>query len=344
MPSASEATRSDLQWAYKSFWIHSRSVPFNRGNKKKRKTAALLALTLRARMALGARERWLQAEQEQATKAPLQHVSAEMRAATRRLAPKPPASAHYHPWAQPGSNSQPWSSSGWLPESGSWIWWLSDSLVVLCEDVGAQVFQEARDWFFQAANVGQVPEDQELSRELSKRLQNVFPDIFFMSGYVCRGCAVLAVGRDLEHRRRAACLGLAALMSRQATGLTDMQQKVVKEVYETSKWLPLGALTRFYDLETQGFWQNMQMWGASEEQEVSKRALCDIRMNAQPALLKALEEHRQGYVELDLTNSSRPWKKIIHNHREEALRELRDIKRFIIAVDEQKIDPYQEWI
>ena len=314
---------------------------FDRGNKKRRKVAALLALTLRCLMASGTKERWLQAELEQAKAAPLQHVTPEMRAVARQRVPR-----------QPSAHSEPvWPSSGWVPESGSWIWWLSNNtLAVLCEDVGAQVFQQARDWFFQAANVDKVPEDQELSPELSKWMQKVFPNIFFTNRYTCQDYTVVGVGRDLEHRRRAGCLGLAALMSQQARKLTDMQQKVVKEVYENSRWLPMGPLRRFYNLETQGFWQNMEIWGASEEQEVSKRALSDIKMNAQPALLKALQEHRQelsgyrkGYVELDLTNSSRPWRKIIQNHRERAVME-RDIKRFIIAVDEEKIDPYQEWI
>lgn len=104
-------------------------------------------------------------------------------------------------------------------------------------------------------------------------------------------------------------------------------------------------LQRFYDLESRGFWQNMEMWSGCKGQEVpvfSKDGLSEIRMNAQPALLKSLENKQ--WEEIDLTTSDHPWIGIIKGHREEREKSLftrPGIKSFAIASDWNKLDPHQ---
>ena len=109
--------------------------------------------------------------------------------------------------------------------------------------------------------------------------------------------------------------------------------------------LPQEPLQRFYDIENHGFWQNMEQWSRYQEEEVpvfSKEGLSDIRMNAQPALLRSLETRQ--WVEIDLTTSGRPWIGIIKGHREEREKALTRprIKSFAIASDWNLLDPHQE--
>lgn len=130
----------------------------------------------------------------------------------------------------------------------------------------------------------------------------------------------------------------------QLTQLTEVQKSVVDEVSK-SGWFPQEPLQRFYDLESRGFWQNMEIWSGGKGQEVpafSKDGLSEIRMNAQPALLKSLENKQ--WVEIDLTTSDYPWQGIIKGHKEEGEKSLftgPGIKSFAIASDWDIRDPYQ---
>ena len=263
-----------------------------RGNKKRRKIAALLALTL-CRLC---GSHWpappeLRDELYQATAATV--LRPPLRPGVAVSASIPVAGQQEHDWP----DWQDWRRSrreDWLPLSGSWVWWSSDILVVLCEDVSAQIFADARTWFYEVAEVQQEPEEQRAPRELNQRTQQIFPDIFFTSLFRHQTHAVVGVGRDLEHRKRAGSLGLAARISRGSLCLTRVQGQVVDEVFQ-SPWLPQEPIQRFFDLENHGFWQNIEIWQESEEHKVApltKKNLSDIRMNCQPALLRTLEECR----------------------------------------------------
>ena len=129
----------------------------------------------------------------------------------------------------------------WLPVSGSWMWWYEGGLVVLCEDAQAKIFADAKNWFYGAAKlkVNQEPRRQEITdRELIQDLQLVFPDIFCANLFQHSKYSVIAVGRDVKHRLRAGCLGLAAQICWESRApLTETQQLVVDEV-KKSRWFP----------------------------------------------------------------------------------------------------------
>ncbi|CAK9090356.1 Uncharacterized protein SCF082_LOCUS42618, partial [Durusdinium trenchii] len=326
-----------LTWSSPAGELHALGLG---SNKKRRKIAALLALTL-CRLC---GSHWpappeLRDELYQATAATV--LRPPLRPGVAVSASIPVAGQQEHDWP----DWQDWRRSrreDWLPLSGSWVWWSSDILVVLCEDVSAQIFADARTWFYEVAEVQQEPEEQRAPRELNQRTQQIFPDIFFTSLFRHQTHAVVGVGRDLEHRKRAGCLGLAARISRGSLCLTRVQGQVVDEVFQ-SPWLPQEPIQRFFDLENHGFWQNIEIWQESEEHKVApltKKNLSDIRMNCQPALLRTLED--KGNMEIDLTHSRRPWLGILKAHQELKWITGSDINRFIVAVDREKLDPYQE--
>ena len=245
-----------------------------------------------------------------------------------------------------------------VPESGSWIWWMdSKTLAVLCEDVGAQIFAGANMWLSEVAQSDWTEEDGKSKSLEPFRLQveKVFPDIFCFPTLFKQepyNYQVVGIGRDIKHRRRAACLGFAALRS-WGDNLEGQRWLVAEEVRRCG-WFPQHRLERFYDLDTCGFWLNMQRWcnGYHYAQPLqtlkgvgppfSDRDLSDIRMNCQPALLAELERHG-SYAEIDLTKSTYPWPKIIAGHAEQ-IRIVGDgVVRFAIVADsEQSRDPYQE--
>ncbi|CAK9000042.1 unnamed protein product [Durusdinium trenchii] len=280
-----------LTWSSPAGELHALGLG---SNKKRRKIAALLALTL-CRLC---GSHWpappeLRDELYQATAATV--LRPPLRPGVAVSASIPVAGQQEHDWP----DWQDWRRSrreDWLPLSGSWVWWSSDILVVLCEDVSAQIFADARTWFYEVAEVQQEPEEQRAPRELNQRTQQIFPDIFFTSLFRHQTHAVVGVGRDLEHRKRAGCLGLAARISRGSLCLTRVQGQVVDEVFQ-SPWLPQEPIQRFFDLENHGFWQNIEIWQESEE--------------------------HKAHQELKWITGS-------------------DINRFIVAVDREKLDPYQE--
>lgn len=247
----------------------------------------------------------------------------------------------------------------WVPESGSWIWWMDwKTLAVLCEDVGAQIFKGANKWLSELAeNENWNKEDGKSLEPFRLQVKKVFPDIFCFPTLFKQepyDYQVVGIGRDIKHRRRAACLGFAALRSR-GHKLEGQRWLVVEEV-RRCRWFPQHRLERFYDLDTCGFWLNMQRWcnGHQYEQPLqtaqlkgagqpfSDRDLSDIRMNCQPALLAELERHG-SYAEIDLTKSTYPWPKIIAGHAEKIRIVGNGVERFAVVADsEQSRDAYQE--
>lgn len=325
-------------------WLHNGRDSHALGlgsRKKERKHAALLALSVAC----------LLAEGTISCHPPLcKHLAAARAAQVIQLQPEP---------GQPKESSESWEEwrdrpevvkkNAWLPVSGSWIWWHRhrESLVVLCEDAQARIFADAKNWFYRAAGVNKEPQSEDLPQRLQQDFQEILPDIFYTNFFRHGRYSVIAVGRDVKHRTRAGCLGLAALICQSKVDqmqLTEVQRLVVDEVRK-SGWFPQEPLQRFYDLESRGFWQNMEMWSGCKGQEVpvfSKDGLSDIRMNAQPALLKSLENKQ--WEEIDLTTSDHPWIGIIKGHREEREKSLftrPGIKSFAIASDWNKLDPHQ---
>ena len=145
---------------------------------------------------------------------------------------------------------------------GSWVWWIDKhTLLVLCEDVGAAIFAGAKQWLAEVApNAEWNKEDGKGLHAFRPQVEDVFPDIFHyptlfkQDGY---NYQVIGIGRDIEHRRRAACLGFAALRSEEESDL--QRPRVVHEV-RRSTWLPKHRIERFYDLGTFWFWLNMENW------------------------------------------------------------------------------------
>eukprot|EP00437_Effrenium_voratum_P023556 CAMPEP_0181408806 /NCGR_PEP_ID=MMETSP1110-20121109/6491_1 /TAXON_ID=174948 /ORGANISM="Symbiodinium sp., Strain CCMP421" /LENGTH=735 /DNA_ID=CAMNT_0023531289 /DNA_START=46 /DNA_END=2256 /DNA_ORIENTATION=+ len=324
-----------LCWQYNGQDLHAVGLG---SNKKQRKQAALLALVL-ARLLLTCHDMPPELAEY------LRQLAARP---VRKLLLRPGAAPAIQPsqgqWEEADGASQWEAREPWLPVSGSWVWWYDrTTLVILCEDDLARIFADAKTWFYEAAGVSQEPERDDLPRSVNQDFQRIFPDVFFTDRFRHKGHSVIGVGRDVKHRTRAGCLGLAALFQKTAGTLPQPRQRVMDEIFH-SEWFPQEPIQRFYDMQSWGFWQNMEMWAEGQpEQEFSKPTVNEIRMNCQPAMLKALEQ--KWWVEIDLTNSGRPWRGIIKGHKEEKsiFRFTRPgITRFAIAADWNKRDPYQE--
>jgi hypothetical protein len=76
-------------------------------------------------------------------------------------------------------------------------------------------------------------------------------------------------------------------------------------------------------------------------QALGPTVLQDIRMNCQPALLAELKRCGE-YAEIKFTESCWPWPRIIAGHPQGQQIVGSGILRFAVAVDENKICPYQE--
>ena len=77
-----------------------------------------------------------------------------------------------------------------------------------------------------------------------------------------------------------------------------------------SRWFPQHRIDRFYDVDSCGFWLNMQTWKTGHENQqpffeenmrqvgtpIAHKAFKDIRMNCQPALLEDLERRGRSYA------------------------------------------------
>ena len=247
---------------------------------------------------------------------------------------------------------EPWQRQGdqtWVPVSGSWVWWIDQTLVILCEEVGAQIFATARNWFYEAAGVQQQPMPEFVWAAAKKHIERIFPNIFYADLFRYKKYSVIGIGRDLEHRKRAGCLGLAAQICNDQRKdsrphLTKAQELVLDEISSKSGWLPWEPIERFYDMDKQGFWQNIEIWREVQGQKhppLSTTVLSDIRMNCQPAFLRELQQN--PWVEIDLTHSTRPWRGLLKGHKElKAISGSHGIERFKIVADRTKLDPYQE--
>eukprot|EP00438_Fugacium_kawagutii_P034790 Skav236254 [mRNA] locus=scaffold829:402360:406823:- [translate_table: standard] len=320
-----------LSWQQHGGQLHALGLG---SNKKRRKQAGLLALML-ARLLISQRD-----------------LPGELREDFHRAVITPVRWLQLCPgtspvgWERGQQPEEPWKRTDdkpWLPVPGSWMWWHGQSLVVLCEDQQARIFAEAKTWFYEAAEVNEEPWPEDLKDPLREDVEHVFPDIFFTSRFVHGRYSAIAVGRDVKHRVRAGCLGLAAqIWNDRRSHLTPAQQLVLDEI-RRSTWLPEQPLQRFYCMESQGFWQNMEMWAEGQrDQAFGKVTVNEIRMNCQPALLKELETNSWAWAEIDLTNSNRPWRGIIEGHQEAFRFKGQKIERFAIEADRNKRDKYQE--
>ena len=110
-----------------------------------------------------------------------------------------------------------------MPVTGSWIWWLGSPYladpvpVLLCEDLGSHIFAEAKSHLQGVDTVKDLAEanasdaaGRDSMHHMQRALRGVFPDIFSWGLWSCLNAQVIAVGRTVLHRERAACVGLAA--------------------------------------------------------------------------------------------------------------------------------------
>ena len=188
------------------------------------------------------------------------------------------------------------------------------------------------------------------------RLDMVFPDIYFSGlwqlAHQNQQWQVVAVGRNVEERYRTACVGLASQIAN-AHGASKWWPQVQRE-FDHGQWLP-DELGRFYDVEQKGFWANVSSWQQTDSKpglplaladistlpRLTKQGFKDLRMTCQPALHRELQA-QDGYAEIDLTDSGRPWPSILAAHK------MRDeivgpgVDRFAIASDERKLDKHQQ--
>ena len=87
-------------------------------------------------------------------------------------------------------------------------------------------------------------QELDLPQRLQQDFQEILPDIFYTNFFRHGRYSVIAVGRDVKHRTRAGCLGLAALICQSKVDqmqLTEVQRLVVDEVRK-SGWFPQELL------------------------------------------------------------------------------------------------------
>ncbi|CAE7718044.1 unnamed protein product, partial [Symbiodinium necroappetens] len=243
-----------------------------------------------------------------------------------------------------------------LPQSGTWVWWLGGIPVVLCEDQTVGVFQQGKNWLMEVLGLTALPEslcEGKVCEVNKDRLDMVFPDIYctglWQLAHQNQQWQVVAVGRNVEERYRAACVGLASQIAN-AHGASKWWPQVQRE-FDHGHWLPADELGRFYDVKKEGFWANVASWQQADSKPglplaladistlpgLTKQGFKDLRMTCQPALHRELRA-QDGYAEIDLTLSGRPWPSILAAHK------MRDeivgpgVVRFAIASDERKLD------
>ena len=116
---------------------------------------------------------------------------------------------------------------GWTPPA-TWIWWEGRQLVVLCEDSSSSIFASAKQAFQGIAEVESAKVlQEEQPKWLQKQLVSRFPEPYYGGIYRFRGYEVVGVGVTVEHRLRAACVGLAVLMSSMPSCLPGRQLQLV---------------------------------------------------------------------------------------------------------------------
>lgn len=254
-------------------------------------------------------------------------------------------------------------SSVWTPVSGSWVWWYRDCLLVLCDDQSSTLFSEAKSAFQEVIGVdsSQHFEEENVKKcwpELyNAMLRHGLPDIYYAGQFQLEGRRVVGIGRDKEHRKRAACLGMAMVCAGDRHRWRDPKwQCVHNEVFNTSCWFPEGFFNGFRDVRVEQFWQNIESWGCDERfrydfplrvedieriPSMGAKVVGEILRTCQTALLAELHDLGE-YAEIDLTNSRRPWPRIVRGHDK-----WRDIVGpgiigCSIAVKKGMLCPYQE--
>ena len=111
----------------------------------------------------------------------------------------------------------------WLPESGSWVWWLDQqTLAVLCEDLGAQVFAGAKQWLLEAMGGADCTEEDGKAA-FGWQIKKVFPDIFWYptlfkhqeSNYQARNTSSTKTFHNLLYLLHFTCLLISDVISYQ---------------------------------------------------------------------------------------------------------------------------------
>ncbi|CAE7787164.1 unnamed protein product [Symbiodinium sp. CCMP2592] len=145
------------------------------------------------------------------------------------------------------------------------------------------------------------------------------------------------------------------MSTQMGTHWSVQRRRAHEELYRNSFWLPHDEVARFYDLSSQAFWQNLEAWSKTDDLHrlplelsaverltpISNSSFEDVRRGCEPALRRALETSESGYVELDLTETSWPWGRILAAHRERQNLVGSGVVRFALAMDRQVLRKHQ---
>ncbi|CAE7525874.1 unnamed protein product [Symbiodinium natans] len=334
------------------FWCHKRRGRVLRSlgvgsSQKRQKSAALLGLLVASRLLEQREGPWLEEELRLARKVTFPRIQPSQQQPLGCTQAGRPANV-----ADPSMRHK----EAWIPMSGSWIWWYDPYLLVLCEDSSSSLFADARPRFQHVAEVDSckvLKEDQ--AWWLKDWLESRFPEAYSYAGiYKFQGYQVIGMGGTVEHRMRAACVGLGMLMCKDRSSLPRQWQPVWDEV-QHAQWLPTAEIQRFYDLPTQGFWQNIEGWHADRQRQCPDPLMCDhlkpsdgitstvleeLLRSCQPALRRQLQLNGNRYTQLDLTHSGRPWHRIIAGHSEMEHIVGPGITHFAVAADPRRLNPF----
>ena len=134
----------------------------------------------------------------------------------------------------------------------------------VCDDQSSSLFSEAKSAFQQAtgADSSQDFEEEDVQRHWPELYNDMarhgLPDMYYAGRFQMKGRRAVGIGRDKQHRKRAACLGIAMLCKRDWED--PKFQSVQSEVFNTSCWFPIHVFEDFCDINREQFWQNIESW------------------------------------------------------------------------------------
>ena len=173
----------------------------------------------------------------------------------------PAASIVQHEQSPDIADTEYATSEFWVPASGSWVWWFGDCLLVICEDQSSSLFSDAKNKFMNVT--GSESCESICEEQLDTKWKELhhamvmagLPDTFYAGLFSWGSHRLVGLGRDVEHRKRAACVGLAVLHGGRAYPWSESKWTFVRDaVFLTSKWFPLAFFLGYHQLESELFW------------------------------------------------------------------------------------------
>ena len=159
-------------------------------------------------------------------------------------------------------------------------------MLVVCEDMSSSLFSETKNVFQEAMGVDSCQgfEEEDVKQwwpDLHDAMsEHGLPDIYSAGHFRSKGRGVVGIGRDKEHRKRAACLGMAMMCTGDRYRWWDPKWRIVQnEVFKASDWFPAGFFNGFCDLRGEHFWQNIESWGRNEQLKTLRGFCLDLPLN-----------------------------------------------------------------